>query len=29
MGYFLGKDVSIELKEMDKEDLRKKVKTFL
>ena len=24
-----GKDVSLELKEMDKEDFRKKVKTFL
>lgn len=29
MGYFLSKDVSLELKEMDKEDFRKKVKTFL
>ncbi len=29
MGYFLGKDVSLELKEMAKEDFRKKVKDFL
>ncbi len=29
MGYFLGKDVSLKLKEMAKEDFRKKVKDFL